>query len=879
MRLSQRFGRQSARRRSNLHRCTRCVIDLLESRQLFDGETVTASIPPILASTTNPSSNSVTLNQFFTDSLLPGTLVTFSTTEGTIDVALTDKATPLTVANFLSYVDSGAYNGTIFHRSVDLNTNLGGSPTAPATIIQGGGYSISSNTSGSSINHIPTNSPVQDEYSTAVLNNSAGTLAMAKTSSANSATSEFYFNVTANPALDVPTQDPSTGAATSYTVFGTVLSGTQVVDNIAALPTTSALGGGLDTVPVTGLNEAQISAGATVSPQNLIFTNSVTAQPGTSYTVTSDNKALVTPTVTNGVLSFSYGTGGGTADITVVAKNLDGTSATTTFAVTVPDPTTPGAGPVAAPVSPPFVVTGSNQSFGVLAQATDSKAPLLPSSVAIVAQPAHGTATVDPSTGFINYAPTSGYTGSDTLTFTVSDTLGNVSAPQTATLTVAPTAVTVTIGGALSNPKALVFTEPDGVVGHMSITGTGATATVTFTDYRVTVTNKAGVAYATGAGVDIARLTTNNTGQNVVFTLTSNGPVTIGSVAANACTVFNAPDVTLTGECTFFALGRMNIAALNNADLFTGVRFLPQLIINSVTNSSVTANFQGGTIGNIGLIKSKQWINTNGGTYNISAGSIDSLQVPGTFDENLALTSTNYSLFSANVGTATGNWGMDGSIFKLAMQTPGTKWALNSNGLVRSLTIHGNLSNNQITAAAITTMTVSGTTDGAVVETDATFSPKFNQIQKLVFGGAVTNTVVFSAGNIGSISAPSFTGGRIYAGVDITLAKNGQVPTNASNLSNDAKITSFSLGRGANAFANSEISADILSSLQLGKIATSNSGTVEGVFAHTIGSMSGTLVPGGVLRPTKTDLKSAAAFAAYVAKKKLALGDFDVGLF
>jgi len=467
MRLIQRARRQLVRRQKSEQLFRPCAIDALEPRRLLS-EGLQTAVAPILATPANPAGNSITLNQHFFDPSLPGTLVTFSTSFGTIQVGLTDAATPNTVANFLSYVDSGAYNGTIFHRSVDLNTGLGGSPTAPATIIQGGGYAIMN----SSIGHIATNAPVADEYQHALYGDVAGTLAMAKTSMADSATSEWYFNVSNNTALDTPTTD-SNGVQTSYTVFGAVLSQSSesVINQIAALPTDSVAG--QSTVPVQGLTEAQISAGAPITGNNLIFTDSVTAQPGTSYTVTSDNKALVAATVSNGVLSFSYGAGmSGTAEITVVATSLDGTAASTTFAVTVPNPATPTAGPVATALTAPYVINGQSGSFGVLGGDTDSLAALDPSTVTIVTQPGHGTASVNTSNGFITYSPTAGYIGNDTLTYTVTDTLGNVSAPATVTLDSVPPPLAVTIGGPTA--KSLTFTEPDGVTGHLAVFGGSA---------------------------------------------------------------------------------------------------------------------------------------------------------------------------------------------------------------------------------------------------------------------------------------------------------------------------------------------------------------------------------------------------------------------
>jgi len=146
-------------------------------------------------------------------------IVRFQTSLGPIDISLYTTAAPLTVANFLSYVNSGAYNQSFIHRSV------------PKFIIQGGGYVIK----GTSLNPITTNAPVINEYSTS-RSNLRGTIAMAKLGNdPNSATSQWFFNLSDNSA----NLDNQNGG---FTVFGKVLAnGMSVVDSIAALPIASSL--------------------------------------------------------------------------------------------------------------------------------------------------------------------------------------------------------------------------------------------------------------------------------------------------------------------------------------------------------------------------------------------------------------------------------------------------------------------------------------------------------------------------------------------------------------------------------------------------------------------------------------------------------------
>jgi len=141
---------------------------------------------------------------------------------GVVDIELFDTQAPLTVQNFLNYVNSGAYDGTFIHRSV------------PGFVVQGGGYIFNPANGdffGSGTGHIPVGAPVNNEADPVNRPNLRGTLAMAKTSDPNSATSEWFFNLVDNPSLD----DPNNSGG--FAVFGQVIgNGMALWDDVAALP-------------------------------------------------------------------------------------------------------------------------------------------------------------------------------------------------------------------------------------------------------------------------------------------------------------------------------------------------------------------------------------------------------------------------------------------------------------------------------------------------------------------------------------------------------------------------------------------------------------------------------------------------------------------
>lgn len=139
-------------------------------------------------------------------------LVTMETNKGTIKIELDKGKAPITVENFVNYVKSGHYDKTIFHRVI------GG------FMIQGGGFD-------EKMTQKSTKAPIKSEASNG-LKNLRGTIAMARTNDVNSATAQFFINLVDNSFLDFPNNG-------GYTVFGKVIDGMKVVDDIAGVKTSS----------------------------------------------------------------------------------------------------------------------------------------------------------------------------------------------------------------------------------------------------------------------------------------------------------------------------------------------------------------------------------------------------------------------------------------------------------------------------------------------------------------------------------------------------------------------------------------------------------------------------------------------------------------
>jgi peptidyl-prolyl cis-trans isomerase A (cyclophilin A) len=157
---------------------------------------------------------------------IPDPQVTMVTNLGTVVYDLNPNAAPNTVNNFLQYVNSGFYSNLIFHRVI------------PGFVVQAGGFT-------SGMNPVTPTHPSITLETPNSLSNTMGTLAMARTTDPNSATSQFFVNLVDNSA----SLDYQSSANPGYAVFGSVSSGMDVINQIAAVPTTTV--GSYSNVPVS----------------------------------------------------------------------------------------------------------------------------------------------------------------------------------------------------------------------------------------------------------------------------------------------------------------------------------------------------------------------------------------------------------------------------------------------------------------------------------------------------------------------------------------------------------------------------------------------------------------------------------------------------
>jgi peptidyl-prolyl cis-trans isomerase A (cyclophilin A) len=180
-----------------------------------------------------------------------GTLAQFRTPLGVIDVELFEQDKPVTVQNFVRYVESGLYANMFFHRWV------------PRFVVQGGGFFTSDRTGATpSLREVPTFGPIVNEYDQGrTFSNAQGTLAMARVGGmTNSATSQWFFNLADNPGLDQ--------VDGGFTVFGRVLRGHEV---LARFNNVNPENGIYRTNAGSGLNELPVLASVEPTYEDLIY--------------------------------------------------------------------------------------------------------------------------------------------------------------------------------------------------------------------------------------------------------------------------------------------------------------------------------------------------------------------------------------------------------------------------------------------------------------------------------------------------------------------------------------------------------------------------------------------------------------------------------
>jgi peptidyl-prolyl cis-trans isomerase A (cyclophilin A) len=279
-----------------------------------------------------------------------GTVVAFNTSQGTINVTLFDRDAPQTVTNFLANLQAGDYNSDLFQRLSNLSqtTLVTGSPPMPFQVLQGGGFTVNLDNSGNVASFTPLTGfqPIQNESNDALHPNALGTLAMARTSAVNSATSQFFFNLTDNK------QELAGNPGAGFAVFGSVSpTDGQSLSNLANYVknyTPNGVSNSLFALPLLNGFTPGSNFPAGTPPADLALVNgvSVVKQPTgqLTYTILSNsNPSVVTATLGANIPASTFSAnqlqlvakGTGSAVITIQITDIKGEVVTKQFTVTV----------------------------------------------------------------------------------------------------------------------------------------------------------------------------------------------------------------------------------------------------------------------------------------------------------------------------------------------------------------------------------------------------------------------------------------------------------------------------------------------------------------------------------------------------------------
>ena len=351
------------------------------------------------------------LSEIFPLELFGGQVARVATTSGTFDIELLSGDAPATAANFLSYVQAGAYTNALVHRSV------------PGFIIQTGGYTATLPPVA-----VSQKAPVVNEYK---ISNTRGTVAMAKLGGdPNSATNQWFVNLADNSA----NLDNQNGG---FTVFGRVMgSGMSVVDAIAKIPVYYNQAAPFDQLPLRNMASGQTKIlqpnFVAISSVSLLadYPSASSAVAALALSVVNSNTAVVSATISGKTLTLTRKAGvDGEALITLHATHLNGGMITRTFKVVdIIAPRLSISTPATTSLVPSFSLSGTVVETGskpVIEFSTDNGA--------------HWTgATIPPASVKSPYAWTASVTlvpGANTFLFRATDLAGNVSAITSRTVT------------------------------------------------------------------------------------------------------------------------------------------------------------------------------------------------------------------------------------------------------------------------------------------------------------------------------------------------------------------------------------------------------------------------------------------------------------
>ena len=454
------------------------------------------------------------------------------------------------------------------------------------------------------------------------------------------------------------------------------------------------------------------------------------------------------------------------------------------------------------------------------------------------------------------------------------------------------------MGVAINNTSArsLVFVDNLGNKVTVALTG-GGSGDVFFNGTGMAVNipgpHSTGSELVNGTGLSISNITVNGTTLAGALTISRKGTalVSLGGLSVNgAIGRIIAPTTNLTGTLAVTgAVSLLQLASASDAVISVGSAEVTTagftFLSGHVVNTSLTSAIP------IKTLRVIDWT-VSGTTDAVSAPSINSLATTGNFQANLTTSGAlPFAVNSVRIGgqiDAEG-WDITGATNSVVVGSIASGWTGIFSQAINGFTVRGGGFSGSLNAAGISSLSITGDDTGSIVTGSIrsaringqliggsitltnTVSARVMDLGRLSITGATLNSTIISAGNIGAITTAGISQSSVDAGTTGTT-----LPTSLGNFDASATISSFSVVGAGSRFTDSSIGAELIGSLNLGVVTTSNNAIPFGVAAITINSLSASLDTGGVLRLNRAALVSTNTIIVYLAAHTETLGDFEI---
>ena len=441
-------------------------------------------------------------------------------------------------------------------------------------------------------------------------------------------------------------------------------------------------------------------------------------------------------------------------------------------------------------------------------------------------------------------------------------------------LTSLPLPIDVSVGTTISSAKgaahSLSFIDANGGLETVSLNV--GSAQIFFSGNGTVTISKSGKAVITGSDLQIDGITLTGTTKASSLSLhgtaahpaTVSGTITdtdpLGSIIATA--------TTLTGNITLDSLEKLQAGSISLADFMissTSPAF--SFTAGAVTGSTIYSSEP------ITNIKVASWTTVEVAPFNgqdITAPSISTISCAGDFDEGIVLTTTTSSIKSINIaGTLGGRLGVI-SVGSLVAKSVDDTFS-GPAGSIGSFTVRSGLAAS-LTCGAIGSLVVDGDLTGNITASSAKLIRVSGAILNSIITIPDTTTATPNGLSLGQIVAGSMVNSWVLAGIEFSRTVTNTVAVDLL----DSPIQSIRLvGRSGANFTNSNIYADKIGSLSLGKITTDNSGYSFGITTQSLGSFTGVFGK-KTIRPSHADLLTQSTLQKYLTAQAATLGDFSI---